>query len=205
MANINESKKHHFIYKTTNLLNGEYYVGMHSTSNLKDGYLGSGTRLRRAIRKHDKSNFKCEILEYYNTREELAKREKELVNDDLMKDLNCMNLKTGGVGGAHMAATRGFKEKLKDPVFKEKFSKTCSERNKKLYESGTRKPTVPNWIGRKHREETKKKIGLANALKQKGVLNSQYGVRYITNGVEIRKITKDDPVPEGWVRGKKVK
>ena len=99
MANINKAKKYHFIYKTTNLLNGKYYVGMHSTSNLKDGYLGSGKRLRYSIRKYGESNFKLEILEFLSTREELVRREKELVNEDLIKDFSCMNLKLGGSGG----------------------------------------------------------------------------------------------------------
>ena len=52
MSNINEKKKFHFIYKTTNLINSKYYIGMHSTSNLKDGYLGSGKYLRSSIKKY---------------------------------------------------------------------------------------------------------------------------------------------------------
>lgn len=38
--------KYHIIYKTTNLINGKIYVGMHSTDNLNDGYLGSGWILK---------------------------------------------------------------------------------------------------------------------------------------------------------------
>lgn len=34
--------KYHIIHKTTNLINGKIYVGMHSTDNLNDGYLGMG-------------------------------------------------------------------------------------------------------------------------------------------------------------------
>lgn len=32
--------KFHIIYKTTNLINGKIYVGLHSTDNVDDGYLG---------------------------------------------------------------------------------------------------------------------------------------------------------------------
>ena len=36
------SKKYNFVYKTTNLLNNKYYIGVHSTDNLNDGYLELG-------------------------------------------------------------------------------------------------------------------------------------------------------------------
>lgn len=55
---------YYFIYKTTNLINGKIYVGQHSTNNLDDGYLGSGTMINRAISKYGKENFKREVLEY---------------------------------------------------------------------------------------------------------------------------------------------
>jgi len=98
MANLSKDKKYHFIYKTTNLLNGKYYIGMHSTNNLKDGYLGSGNHIRRAIKKYGKENFKSEILEFLENRSKLAQREEVIVTVDLIKDPQCMNLQTGGQG-----------------------------------------------------------------------------------------------------------
>jgi len=44
-------KKYHFIYKTTNLLNGKYYYGMHSTDNLEDGYVGINNKILVSILK----------------------------------------------------------------------------------------------------------------------------------------------------------
>ena len=99
MANINKNKKYHFIYKTTNLINNQFYIGMHSTSNIKDGYLGSGKRLKRSLKKYGENNFKFEILEFLPTRESLINREIELVNGNLLKDALCINLKLGGSGG----------------------------------------------------------------------------------------------------------
>lgn len=58
----NSSKKFHFIYVTTNLINGKIYVGQHSTNDLNDNYLGSGKMLQQSIKKYGKSNFKREIL-----------------------------------------------------------------------------------------------------------------------------------------------
>ena len=49
-------------YITTNNINGKQYVGMHSTDNIDDGYLGSGLALIRAIKKYGKENFIREIL-----------------------------------------------------------------------------------------------------------------------------------------------
>lgn len=56
--------------------------------------------------------------------------------------------------------------------------------------------------GKKHSEETKKKIGLANSANQKGVGNSQYGTCWITNGTENKKIKKGDSLPVGFRLGR---
>ena len=72
---------HHYIYKTTCSITGKYYIGMHSTSNLEDGYLGSGKRLWYSINKHGKENHSVEILEWLPDRCSLKLREKEIINE----------------------------------------------------------------------------------------------------------------------------
>lgn len=91
--------KYHYIYKVTSLLDGKYYVGMHSTNNLEDGYMGSGRRIKWLIKKHGEENFKFEILEFLPNRQALIEREEEIVSKELLKDIKCLNLKEGGEGG----------------------------------------------------------------------------------------------------------
>ena len=62
---------HHYIYKTTCTVTGRYYIGMHSTSNLEDGYVGSGKRLWLSIRKYGLENHEREILEFLEDRNAL--------------------------------------------------------------------------------------------------------------------------------------
>ena len=93
-----DRRKHHIIYKTTCLVTGRYYIGMHSTDDLADGYIGSGKRLWQSIRKHGAAQHHCEVLEQLPSREALALREAELVNEQLLEDKLCMNLTLGGHG-----------------------------------------------------------------------------------------------------------
>lgn len=202
--------KSHFIYKTTNLNNGKYYIGMHSTSNFNDGYLGSGDRLRRSIRKYGRENFKLEILEFFNDRESLAKRERELINEEVIKDEMCMNLAYGGVGGIlnedhHEKMKKGASEWLKlmwkSKDYRDKFIEASSQRFTRLHKEG--KIKYDTFINKTHSEETKRKIGNANTLKQSGSSNSQFGTRWITNGLENKKINKTDSPSKGWEFGRK--
>ena len=126
-----KEKKYHFIYKTTNVLSGKYYIGMHSTDDLEDGYLGSGNRLRMSVRKHGKENFKREILEFCETRDELKKRESEIVNLDELAKKECMNLKVGGEGGWSENAKSKFIWLLDNDIeFKKQHSDKMSKTNK---------------------------------------------------------------------------
>jgi group I intron endonuclease len=84
------------IYKTTNLVNGKFYIGK-DAKNIKS-YLGSGKVLKQAIQKYGKANFKKEILEICNTLEELSEREKYWIKE-LKAIENGYNLTEGGSGG----------------------------------------------------------------------------------------------------------
>jgi group I intron endonuclease len=210
MANSNKLKKYHFLYKTTNLLNGKFYIGIHSTSNLKDGYLGSGTRLRRSIRRNGKENFKIEYLEFFENRELLVEREKQLVNEDLLKDDNCMNLKPGGYGGIcneihklnfSVAGRAALKLKLKNDLhYRIEYGKVAYKNLKNYLELGTH--NYKTFKGKSHNEETKRKMSEAKKGKYNGSNNPQYGTKWITNGTENKKIKKEETIPTGWEAGR---
>lgn len=195
-----KQKKHHYIYKTTNLINGKYYIGMHSTDNLNDGYVGSGKRLWYSINKYGKENFKCEIIEMLPNRTSLKEREKELVNEELLKDFMCMNLKTGGDGGFvdkehakkfYSAGGNAHKEKMKnDCNYRDKILKRLLDELKRNHKEGRIK--YDTFVGKKHSEESKKLISIKNSINQKGEKNSQFGTCWINNGIENKKIKKND-------------
>ena len=74
--------KYYYTYQTKNLINGKTYIGIHTTKNLDDGYMGSGLNLRRAIKKYGLDNFVKTILSFFDTMEEMVEEEKFLVNEE---------------------------------------------------------------------------------------------------------------------------
>jgi len=198
-------KKYHFIYKTTNLLSGRYYIGMHSTDNLNDGYLGSGTYLKRSINKHGKENHSIEILEFVNSREELAAREKGIITLQEIAKKECMNLKVGGEGGYSPEVRKKSKERRdwlreNSPEWNSEVSRKVSEGLKKSFQN---RPGT--FSGKSHKPETIEKMKTIAQGKGKGDSNSQYGTCWITNEVVNRKIKKSDSIPQGWRLGRKIK
>ena len=90
--------KYHYFYKITNNINGHFYYGVHNTDNLDDGYMGSGKRLHYAYKKYGIENFTKEILKFFDTSEEAFEYEFNTVNEELIRDSNCYNIKCGGDG-----------------------------------------------------------------------------------------------------------
>ena len=191
------------IYKITNKINGNFYIGKHKTNDPNDSYMGSGKLIKAAIRKHGIENFEKEILEIFNTEEEMNEAEVRLV----VLGKGSYNICPGGQGGWGYVNSNGLnitpmtEERLK------KHSKTARKirkqqllvekniikfkeitalallRIKELYPNGT-------FYGKKHSEETKKKMSIPASSKI-GVKNSQFGTCWITNGIENKKIKKD--------------
>ena len=209
-----KQKKYHFMYKTTNIITKRFYVGMHSTNNLDDEYLGSGKFLWYSLNKYGRENHKIERFEFFETREELRNREAEIVNENLLKDPLCMNLTFGGYGNwsflnsnSDIQRKKAIKanEKMSwlrenNPAWNKKISENISNGNKLAYKNG-RITNPPDWTGKKHSEETKERM---RQVDRTGVKNSQSGTCWITNGKENKKIKKENIIPNGWKLGRKL-
>lgn len=104
----NKSHKYIFVYQTVCETNGKTYVGVHSTNNIDDGYIGCGIycfgsakgkqRFHRAVRKYGYTAFRRYILSFYDTYDEALEEEKYIVNESWAKDSSNYNTALGGKG-----------------------------------------------------------------------------------------------------------
>lgn len=165
------------IYKTTNLINGKFYVGKASKNSPE--YLGSGVLLNAAIKKYGKDNFKKEILEEVTSIENLDIREIYWINELNATDRNIgYNITAGGTGGNTYANNPNYDNiitNLKKRRHTEETKKKISKNNWQSKNIGSRtgskwdedqinkmkdyyKNNPGGFKGKNHSEETKKKI-----------------------------------------------
>jgi group I intron endonuclease len=111
------------IYKTTNLINGKWYIGQDSRD--LPGYFGGGVLLKKAVKKYGRINFKKETLERLppgSTKDDLNKAEREwIAKTNAVERSDSYNIDFGGgaiirgpeVGKKISDATRGKKVGIK--------------------------------------------------------------------------------------------
>ncbi len=218
-----KEKKYHYIYRTTCVVTGKFYVGMHSTDNLQDGYLGSGKILGYSRCKHGDESHRLEILEMCGSRGELRQREREIVNEELLADPLNMNLKYGGEGGWTAQASRcggsksgaknGVKhrELMSDP----KYAKMVSTRIKdglsassKWNSVKTEKQQRMTAVANSETAMEKRKATFAKNKHMQGENNSQFGTCWLSTGdltVKVKAHRLDEYLALGFTRGRKKK
>ena len=109
----------YILYKTTNIVNGKYYVGVSNGNN--PSYKGSGTALKEAIKQYGSKNFLREVLESFDTEAEAFTREAEVVNEAFVSNRNTYNIKVGGKGGTGQLKTEEHRKRISDSI-KKKYS-----------------------------------------------------------------------------------
>lgn len=98
-----ERKKHekttkYIVFKTVNKINGNFYIGMHKSDDYDDGYLGSGTRFKLALKKYGRESFKRYVIFASLSKEEAAAKEMEIISE-FLGNSECYNISPGGQTG----------------------------------------------------------------------------------------------------------
>ena len=93
----------YIVYKTTNLINDKFYVGVHNGKS--SNYFGSGRLIKAAIKKYGKENFIRETLvDCGDDKEEAYSIEWLLVKTN-KEDPRSYNLEPGGLGNSNLGKT----------------------------------------------------------------------------------------------------
>ena len=130
--------KQHYIYLTTNNIDGMKYIGKHY-GELDDSYLGSGKLLKRAVNKYGKENFTKFILFVSKNDLENNEKEKEFIAlYNAVSNPLFYNIHEGGSGGN---TTAGYTPEEKE-VLRRKLSELSRGEKNGMY-------------GKKHTEQTK--------------------------------------------------
>jgi hypothetical protein len=173
--------------------------------------MGSGLLIKKAIHKYGLENFEKRILLFFENDTAMFA---EIVNSEFLLRENVYNIVEGGQGrfppdATWKALASKTPAKLKEISQKgreariQKYGKslapasegwTQSEANRKRMKELWKAAVTPEALAK--RKATCETIG-----HQKGEKNSQFGTMWITTGVENKKIKKDEPIPEGWVKG----
>lgn len=194
------------IYKITNEINKKIYIGAHSTLNIHDRYMGSGTNIKKAIKKYGRKNFTKEILFIFETRAEMFEKEKELVNEEFISRKDVYNQVLGGLNLFKKGEKMGINEA------REKIIVSANDERFKtgeLQHAGSRK----HLIYMVHTETGEKKdfdISIFREMEQYGWQHFSKGMcRYLDCCGKSYFLKIDDPLIQtlelvAWTKNKKV-
>ena len=89
------------VYLIINNINNKRYIGIHKEKPNESlrAYLGSGTAIKKAIKKYGVENFTKIILARFDNREETMAMEEQLVTEDIVESTEYYNRMTGGGSG----------------------------------------------------------------------------------------------------------
>ena len=143
----------YIVYKTTNLVNGKFYIGKHKQSTKDfDGYLGSGNIIKSAIKKYGKDAFVRETLATFTCEKECYKFEKKVLAEHWTSNY-CYNLESGGRGGKSVSEQS--KKRMSLSALKRGSNGPHTDETKRKMSENHNSPGM---TGRKHSKETKRKM-----------------------------------------------
>jgi hypothetical protein len=163
-------KKFHYVFLTTNIVNGKQYIGDRSCTcdPEKDNYIGSGKPVfLNAKRKYGKENFKREILEFFSTKQEAFNAQEKYI-----KEYNTHVSQ----GGYNISPKGG--HGCKDSWSEESRKKLSASRKGFHHTEETKEKCGSSLRGKFHKESTKEKMSLSH----KGIKKSNEHAKHISEG-----------------------
>jgi hypothetical protein len=117
---IPDTNRYYYLYSITNKVNGNLYIGAHQTTDINDGYMGSGKVLKYAIKKYGKGNFIKTILQFFTNSVDMFDTEMNIVNEEFIAREDTYNIAIGGRSGSAESNGLSFKGRTHTPEAREK-------------------------------------------------------------------------------------
>ena len=183
-------KNNHYLYKITNVITKEYYLGVRSCNCdvKKDRYMGSSQVWTKEYIKDNKQNLKKEILNEFLSREEADINEVLLLKENEHNSL-CINILYDKI------PSQLGKKQTEEHITKRKL---CGERNGmfgKHHTDEVKLQISESLKGRTITEETREKMCKA----QKGRIVSEETKEKLRIAKGIKKLITDTITKEQWI------
>lgn len=167
------------IYKTTNLVNGMIYVGQ--TTKDDENYLGSGFYIIKAVKKYGRENFKREILKDDIPSQKLL----DVWEFVFIKKLRATDPRIGYNILPGTANDFGCGSPSKLPRVRAKIKKSRQNTSDEV-----RDKIRKYWTGRKHSEETRKKMSEKRRLRESPSKGKKWTLEQRKRLSDIRKLQR---------------
>ena len=217
--------KQHYIYMTTNHLDGKKYIGKHY-GELDDDYFGSGVIITRIIKKYGKQHLTKEILYISKSEQENNEKEKEFIKAyNAVVSSDFYNLIEGGDGGdifhsLPLEQQEAIRKKMSDLTKGEnnpRYGVALSEETKEKIRKNrdTSYMQTPEYranmskavsgekngmYGKHHTKESKLKMSINSIGKTAGEKNGMYGKKgqLALNGKKIDMLDKQGNIIQSF-------
>ena len=186
-----------YIYITTNVINNKKYIGKHKSKVFDESYKGSGVYLAKAINKYGWENFRCELLQCCDSKEQLNNAEIYYIQKyNAVKSDEYYNVAIGGEGGDTFSGMPSYLNILR----RQRISNALLGKKK----SETHIQNIKDSLN-KNGSHAVKKNGMYG-VNRSGEKSPNYGRHYYNNGTEEYLLYEDvyesEYKDKGFIKGR---
>lgn len=158
------------VYKTTHMPTGRFYIGRHVTNDPHDKYLGSGVVIERMLNAHPASDFLKDVLEVFDTPEEMILAEERYIRAHWGSEL-LLNLV---IGDPYFTGWLEVSQATRDKISAKHRGKKISDEHKAAISKAH--------LGKTRSDETKEKM----RANHKGMTGKRHAAETIASYVALR-------------------